>query len=173
MADEKFKLGDVVSLRSGGPRMTIATVDGQSSFLRMVYRRPTTAKQIFLPHQFEARRSAMNEWVYTADRSREQRSFPWLRHGKCRGLCAPPNNVGFRRTLALPTSALGHDRPKGDVRIESVYLPTVDIGPRSPQVAFVPMCGRLRVGKSFFHVAGLVGEAMCSACLRGLHDRWP
>ena len=45
MADEKFKLGDVVSLRSGGPRMTIATVDGQSSFLRMVYRRPTTAKQ--------------------------------------------------------------------------------------------------------------------------------
>jgi hypothetical protein len=34
MADEKFKLGDVVSLRSGGPRMTIATVDGQSSFLR-------------------------------------------------------------------------------------------------------------------------------------------
>jgi len=47
MADEKFKLGDVVSLRSGGPRMTIATVDGQSSFLRMVYRRPTTAKQIF------------------------------------------------------------------------------------------------------------------------------
>ena len=46
MADEKFKLGDVVSLRTGGPRMTIATVDGQSSFLRMVYRRPTTAKQI-------------------------------------------------------------------------------------------------------------------------------
>ncbi|MGE5156840.1 MAG: DUF2158 domain-containing protein [Gemmatimonas sp.] len=59
----EFKLGDVVSLRSGGPRMTIATGDGQSSFLRMVYRRPTTAKQIFLPHQFEARRSAMNEWV--------------------------------------------------------------------------------------------------------------
>ena len=25
------------------------------------------------------------------------------------------------------------------------------------------MCGRLRVGKSFFHVAGLVGAAMCSA----------
>ena len=32
MADEKFKPGDVVSLRSGGPRMTIATVDGQSAF---------------------------------------------------------------------------------------------------------------------------------------------
>jgi uncharacterized protein YodC (DUF2158 family) len=31
MADEKFKPGDVVSLKSGGPRMTIATVDGQST----------------------------------------------------------------------------------------------------------------------------------------------
>src|SRR5271167_3123679 len=35
------------------------------------------------------------------------------------------------------------------------------------------MCGRLRVGKDFSHVAGLVGAAMCSACLRGSHDRWP
>jgi hypothetical protein len=26
------------------------------------------------------------------------------------------------------------------------------------------MCGRLRVGKDFLHVAGLVGAAMCSAC---------
>jgi len=26
------------------------------------------------------------------------------------------------------------------------------------------MCGRLRVGKDFSHVAGLVGAAMCSAC---------
>lgn len=32
MADEQFKPGDVVSLRSGGPRMTIATVDGQGAF---------------------------------------------------------------------------------------------------------------------------------------------
>ena len=28
-------------------------------------------------------------------------------------------------------------------------------------------------GKSSLHVAGLVGAAMCSACLRGSHDRWP
>ncbi len=35
------------------------------------------------------------------------------------------------------------------------------------------MCGRLRVGKENLHVAGLVGAAMCSACLRGTHDRWP
>ena len=35
------------------------------------------------------------------------------------------------------------------------------------------MCGRLRVGKSFLHVAGLVSAAMCSACRCGSHDRWP
>jgi hypothetical protein len=35
------------------------------------------------------------------------------------------------------------------------------------------MCGRLRVGKKNLHVAGLVGAAMCSACLRGTRDRWP
>src|ERR1700686_480049 len=27
------------------------------------------------------------------------------------------------------------------------------------------MCGRLRVGKDFLHVASLVGASMCSACL--------
>jgi uncharacterized protein YodC (DUF2158 family) len=32
MADEQIKPGDVVSLRSGGPRMTIATVDGSSAY---------------------------------------------------------------------------------------------------------------------------------------------
>ncbi len=31
MADNQFKPGDVVSLRSGGPRMTVASVDGQSA----------------------------------------------------------------------------------------------------------------------------------------------
>src|SRR5215831_103374 len=33
------------------------------------------------------------------------------------------------------------------------------------------MCGRLRVGKKNFHFAAMVGAAMCSACLRGTHDR--
>ena len=32
MADEQFKPGDTVNLRSGGPRMTIAMVDGKSAF---------------------------------------------------------------------------------------------------------------------------------------------
>jgi uncharacterized protein YodC (DUF2158 family) len=31
MTDKQIKPGDIVSLRSGGPRMTIATVDGQSA----------------------------------------------------------------------------------------------------------------------------------------------
>jgi uncharacterized protein YodC (DUF2158 family) len=31
MADDQFKPGDVVSLRSGGPRMTIASIDGQNA----------------------------------------------------------------------------------------------------------------------------------------------
>jgi len=32
MADEQFKPGDTVMLRSGGPRMTVAMVDGRSAF---------------------------------------------------------------------------------------------------------------------------------------------
>jgi uncharacterized protein YodC (DUF2158 family) len=32
MAEEQIKPGDIVSLRSGGPRMTIATIEGQSAF---------------------------------------------------------------------------------------------------------------------------------------------
>jgi hypothetical protein len=33
------------------------------------------------------------------------------------------------------------------------------------------MCGRLRVGKDLFHVAGFVGAAMCAAFGCGSHDR--
>jgi hypothetical protein len=35
-------------------------------------------------------------------------------------------------------SQMGHERPKDDLRVESVPLPTADIGQRGPQVAFVP-----------------------------------
>ena len=31
MNDEQFKPGDVVILKSGGPRMTIATIEGRSA----------------------------------------------------------------------------------------------------------------------------------------------
>jgi uncharacterized protein YodC (DUF2158 family) len=31
MPEQQFKPGDIVSLRSGGPRMTIATIDGQNA----------------------------------------------------------------------------------------------------------------------------------------------
>jgi uncharacterized protein YodC (DUF2158 family) len=31
MPEQQFKPGDIVSLRSGGPRMTVATIDGQSA----------------------------------------------------------------------------------------------------------------------------------------------
>jgi uncharacterized protein YodC (DUF2158 family) len=30
MADEQFKPGDIVSLKSGGPRMTVASVEGRT-----------------------------------------------------------------------------------------------------------------------------------------------
>jgi hypothetical protein len=35
-------------------------------------------------------------------------------------------------------SAVGHERPKSDVRVESAQLPIPDLGPRSLYVAFVP-----------------------------------
>jgi hypothetical protein len=33
---------------------------------------------------------------------------------------------------------MGHERPKGDVGVESVRLPIADIGRRGPWVVFVP-----------------------------------
>jgi uncharacterized protein YodC (DUF2158 family) len=32
MPEQQFKPGDIVSLRSGGPRMTIASIDGQMAY---------------------------------------------------------------------------------------------------------------------------------------------
>jgi hypothetical protein len=43
----------------------------------------------------------------------------------------------------------------------------------TPEPPLRAMCGRLRVGKKNLHFAAMVGAAMCSACLRGTHDRWP
>ena len=44
---------------------------------------------------------------------------------------------------------------------------------RSSEMTLRAMCGRLRVGKRNLHFAAMVGAAMCSAFLRGTHDRWP
>jgi hypothetical protein len=45
--------------------------------------------------------------------------------------CAPTfHNVSFRE--CIPMTAVGHERPKSDVRVESVRLPTADIGRRGP-----------------------------------------
>src|SRR5262245_15416641 len=69
---------------------------------------------------------------------------------------------GFRCKLVY-TSRFAHES-SCDVR----FVPCVD----SSELAR-DMCGRLRVGKGHFHVAELVGAAMCSACLCGSYDRWP
>src|SRR6266480_4014467 len=61
--------------------------------------------------------------------------------------CFPTERIahlGYGRRLLrcgisiLHMTAWGHERPKGDVRVESVRLPTADIDRRGPQVAFVP-----------------------------------
>jgi hypothetical protein len=40
-------------------------------------------------------------------------------------------------------------------------------------VGFVPCVDGSALARAFFTIAGLVGAAMCSAFLRGSHDRWP
>jgi hypothetical protein len=40
-------------------------------------------------------------------------------------------------------------------------------------VAEVPCVDGSELARTFFTPAGLVGAAMCSACLCGSHDRWP
>src|SRR5215475_13749210 len=44
----------------------------------------------------------------------------------------------WERPVVKFLRATRHEQPKGDVRVESVRLPTADIGWRGPEVAFVP-----------------------------------
>jgi len=53
------------------------------------------------------------------------------------------------------------------------FTPNNGHQPSPDQGLLSAMCGRLRIGKDFLHVAGLVGAAMCSAFKCGSHDRWP
>ncbi len=81
------------------------------------------------------------------------------------------------------SSLLQHEMPLdvADVSKAALTAPSVLVRStsRSDRIADIParqlcaMCGRLRVGKDFLRVAGLVGAAMCSACRCGSHDRWP
>jgi hypothetical protein len=56
---------------------------------------------------------------------------------------------------------------------ESALRLIADMEADVPSVRLRAMCGRLRVGKKNLHLAALVGAAMCSAFVRGTHDRWP
>ena len=38
---------------------------------------------------------------------------------------------------------------------------------------YLPCVDGSELARVFFTYAALVGAAMCSACLRGSHDRWP
>jgi hypothetical protein len=49
-------------------------------------------------------------------------------------------------------------------RLTSALTPRADKVATEDLRPLCAMCGRLRVGKDFLHVAGLVGAAMCSAC---------
>jgi uncharacterized protein YodC (DUF2158 family) len=47
VADVQFKPGDTVSLKSGGPRMTIAMVDGQCAFCEWFAEEPQPQSRCF------------------------------------------------------------------------------------------------------------------------------
>src|SRR5262245_15383601 len=70
-------------------------------------------------------------------------------------------------------NSIGHERLSSPEHIESASPPEADVDADIQRPPLRAMCGRLRVGKENLHVAGLVGAAMCSACLCGSHDRWP
>src|SRR5215472_10090593 len=91
-----------------------------------------------------------------------------------RPLKSQRNSASFAPIPGLETFAV--DRTFRDHRHTSgwTYVPSKEQKlPRRWRRQLWAMCGRLRVGKKNLHVAGLVGAAMCSACLRGTHDRWP
>src|SRR5215472_2305833 len=54
----------------------------------------------------------------------------------------------------------------------SALLPKADIADAMWNVRFVPCVDGSELARDIFTFAELVGAAMCSACLRGSHDRW-
>ena len=80
------------------------------------------------------------------------------------------SSVRCSRSISCSSSAM-RDRALADSeRLSASVRFRAVTGRPSRQL---PRLGRLRVGKEILHGASLVGAAMCSACLRGSHDRWP
>ena len=72
--------------------------------------------------------------------------------------------------------ALVHFRPSEPLS-PTIYCPHCTEGDlivaRRRNDAKGPCMDGSGLARTFFTPAALVGAAMCSACLRGLHDRWP
>jgi hypothetical protein len=67
----------------------------------------------------------------------------------------------------------GHGRcALGDVGLASALPSKAAVTRTSTALQLSAMCGRLLVGKGFLHGCSWSVAAMCSACLRGSHDRW-
>jgi len=70
-------------------------------------------------------------------------------------------------------SALGQKQTSRLLEGMSALPPKADIAERDWHVRFVPCVDGSELARDIFTFAELVGAAMCSACLRGSHDRWP
>src|SRR5258708_8194415 len=78
---------------------------------------------------------------------------------------------GLQRT-AGPYRWVKTGKAQGEHMFSALPL-RADIALSSRHAVSCHVSTALRVGKSFLHVAGLVGAAMCSAYRCGSHDRWP
>jgi hypothetical protein len=79
-------------------------------------------------------------------------------------MLAPSHNRATVTMRQLPGMCPLYLPPKADeLHIVPAKADELHIVPACPLSA---MCGRLRVGKAFFHVCRLVGAAMCSAFVR-------
>jgi hypothetical protein len=104
-------------------------------------------------------------------------------NGRPRSLASTPRErfgircliIGGRCTAGLrPTNVgYGSSAPFGAWVVCGRFTPNNRPHPNLIDWPKRAMCGRLRVGKDFLHIADLVGAAMCSAFECGSHDRWP
>src|SRR6516165_6131390 len=92
-----------------------------------------------------------------------------------------PSSHGLDLTLGTRNCS---SRPNSSRTLASFGLIThyLRVGYRSPaplamsaldQMCFVPCVDGSELARKICTFAALVGAAMCSACLRGSHDRWP